>query len=86
MKLNICIATVFFLYTSFKDDLIEYKYLIYNKNCQIRFNEKLKERFFNTYKFSNRNNNRFILLLREGVYLYECMNDWEKFSETLLSE
>ena len=32
------------------------------------FNEKLKERFFNTYKFSNHDNNKFILLLRKGVY------------------
>ena len=28
----------------------------------------------------------FILLLRKGVYPYEYMADWEKFSETLLPE
>ena len=30
---------------------MEYKYLIYNKSCQIKFNKKLKERFFNTHNF-----------------------------------
>ena len=61
----------FLEYTNFKDDLIEYKCLICNKNCQIKFDEKLNERFFNTFKFSNHNNNKFILLLRKGVYPYE---------------
>ena len=67
-------------------DLIEYKYLCWNKNYQQKFNENLKEQFFNTYKFSNHDNNKFLLLLRKGVYPYECMDDWEKFSETLLPE
>ena len=38
----------FLEYTNFKNDLIEYKCLICHKYCQIKFNEKLKERFFNT--------------------------------------
>ena len=38
---------------------------------------------FNTYKFSNHDNNKFILLLRKGVYPYEYIDDREKFSETL---
>ena len=42
--------------------------------------------FFNTYKFSNHDNNKFISLLRKGVYCYEYMDDWEKFNETSLPE
>ena len=49
-------------YTNFKDDLIEYKCLCCNKNYQHKFDEKLKERFFNTYKFSNHDSDKFILL------------------------
>ena len=48
--------------------------------------KKLKERFFNTYEFSNHNNKNFILLLWKGVYPYEYMDDWEKFNETSLPE
>ena len=59
---------------NFKDDLIEYKGLCCNKNYQHKFDEKLKELFFNTYKFSNRDNNKFILLFRKGVYLYEYVD------------
>ena len=76
----------FFEYTNFKDDLTEYKCLSCNKIYQRKFNEKLKERFFNTYAFSNHVNNKFILLLRKCVYPYEYMDDWEKFNETKLPE
>ena len=48
---------------NFKYDLIEYKCLCCNENCQQQFGEKLKEQLFNTYKFSNHTNNKFILLL-----------------------
>ena len=36
------------------------------------------------YKFSNPDNNRFVLFFRKDVYPYEFMNDWERFNETLL--
>ena len=44
------------------------------------FDENLKKRFFNTCKFSNHDINKFILLLRKGVYPHECMDDWKKNS------
>ena len=57
-----------------------------NKNYQHKFDEKLKEQFFNTYKFFNHNNNKFFLLLQKGVYIYEYMDDCEKFNETSLPQ
>ena len=48
-------------YINLKDDLIEYKGLSCNKNYQHKFDEKLKVHLFNTYTFSNHNNNKFIL-------------------------
>ena len=57
-----------------------------NKNYQHKFDEKLKEQFFNTYKFCNHVNNKFILLLRKGVYSFEYMDDLEKFEGKSLPE
>ena len=50
------------------------------------FVENLKKRFFNTYKFSNHDINKFILLLQKAFYPYRYMDDWETFSETSLPE
>ena len=42
------------------------------------------KKFKNTYSFCNNNLNKFILLLRKGVYPYEYMDSWERFNETSL--
>ena len=76
----------FLPYINVKDNLIEYKCLNCNKNCQRKLDEKLKERFFNTYKCSSHDDNKFISLLQKGVYPYENMDNWEKFNETSLPE
>ena len=73
-------------YTNFKDDLIEYICLFYNKNNQETLEENLKERFFNTCKFSNHDDNKFILLFWKYVYPYKYIDDWEKVKETSLPE
>ena len=57
-----------------------------NEIYQKTFDENVKKRFANTYKFANHDINKFILLLGRSVYLYEYMDDWEKFIETLLPE
>ena len=45
---------------------------------QRKFDEKLAERFFNTYTFCNHDKSKFILLLRKSVYPYEYIDDWKK--------
>ena len=63
-------------------------------NCKQRyrkkFNIELIKRFANTYEFCNNDTtgssssesiNKFVLLLRKGVYPYEYMDAWEKFNE-----
>ena len=46
----------------------------------------LNKKFPNTYQFCNGDVNKFVLLLRKGVYLYEYMDNWEKFNETSLRD
>ena len=47
-------------------------------------NNKLKERFSNVYEFCDYDMNKFITLLRKGVYPYEYMDEWNKFDEKKL--
>ena len=57
-------------------------------NCKQRykkkFNKDLIKKFKNTYSFCNNDLNKFVLLLRKGVYPYEYMDSWERFNETSL--
>ena len=44
-------------------------------------NKKLIERFSNVYEFCGYDMNKFMILLRKGVYPYEYMDEWDKFNE-----
>ena len=46
--------------------------------------QSLKNNFPSTFCLVNGNIDKFILLLKKGVYPYEYMNDWKKFEETEL--
>ena len=45
---------------------------------------RLIEKFPSVYQFCEGDLNKFVLLLRKGVYPYEYMDSWEKFDETTL--
>ena len=62
-------------FPEYTNDLIEYKWLCHKKSYQRRFDEKLKELFFNISKFSNIDNNKFIIFLWKRVYPYKYMDD-----------
>ena len=47
---------------------------------------ELTKKFPATYKFCNKDLNKFELLLRKGVYPYEHMDSWERFNETSLPD
>ena len=66
--------------------MIKYKCLCCNKDYSNKLDKELKKKFKNTFKFFNNDINNPILLLREGFYPYEYMDDWEKFIETTLPE
>ena len=48
--------------------------------------KELIKRFANTYEFCKGDTNKFILLLRKGVYAYEYTDSWESFNETSLPD
>ena len=72
IKYNYC--DCFDKYINFKDDLIKCKYLGCNKSYQRNLDEKLKDKFFNIWKFSNHVKNKFIFLQRKGFYPYEYID------------
>ena len=76
----------FLEYENVKENSVKCKCLSCNKDYSNKIDEELKKRFKNTFKFSDNDINKFILLLRKGAYPYEYMDDWEKFHETTLTE
>ena len=65
---------------------IECKSCIENNRCEQckKLIERLIKKFPSAYQFCNGNLNKFVLLLRKGVYPYEYMDSWEKTDGTAL--
>ena len=53
-----------------------------NKNYSNKIDEELKKWLKSTFKFSNNDTNKFIFLLRKGVYPDGYMDHCEKFNGT----
>ena len=71
-------------YMRTKNEKLIFKCFNCKQNYEKDFNKKLIKRFASTYECCNKNLNKFILLLRKGVYPYEYMDNWERFDETSL--
>ena len=59
------------------------------KECKKRWLKPVNgliKNFPNVNQFCNGDINKFILLLRKGVYPYEYMDSWERFDEALLNK
>ena len=55
-------------------------------DCKKRCSRKLTTKFKNAYKFCNKDIDKFMFLLRKGVYPYEFMDDWSRFDEEELPD
>ena len=70
-------------FIGFKNDRLNYRCKKCNGTSTKSINE-LIEKFPRMYRFCNGDLNKFVLLLRKGVYPYEYMDSWERFNETSL--
>ena len=66
------------------DDKLVYKCGECNTEWEEPLDHKLIEDFRGVYEFCEGDLEKFVLLLRKDVYLYEYMDSWEKFEETSL--
>ena len=67
-----------------KDEKLIFRCFNCKKNYEKDVNKELIKRFANTYTLCNNDLNKFVLLLRKGVYPYEYMDNCERFNETSL--
>ena len=66
------------------NETLLFKCIDCEKEYEKEFNKELLERFSNTYEFCGNDLNKFLILLRKGVYPYEYMDGWNKFNEKVL--
>ena len=71
-------------YTKIKNEKLLLKCFNCNSYYKEKFNQDLIKKFKNTYSFCNNDLNKFISLLRKGVYPCEYMDSWERFNEKSL--
>ena len=64
------------------DEALIFRCFNYIKNFKKEIIKELIKRFASTYKFCNNDLNKFVMLLRKGVYPYEYMDGWDEFNET----
>ena len=67
-------------YITHRDNRLIYKCKECNTNLY-KSMDTLKDKFPCTYELANGDNDKFMLLLRKGIYPYEYMDSWEKFDE-----
>ena len=73
-------------YIKNKDEKLIFRCFSCKKKYGKDLHKELIKRFLNTYSFCSKDLNKFILLLRKGVYPYEYMDNWERFDETSLPD
>ena len=73
-------------YITTKDEKLIFSCFECKKNYEKDFNKELIKRFANIYEICDGDINKFILLLRKGLYTYEYMDSWERFDEASLPD
>ena len=82
---NVPSVILFYISISRKGRLL-FECLDCKKRLTRKFDKKITNKFKNTYKFCNADIDKFMLLLRIGIYPYEYMNDWSRSDEEQLPD
>ena len=69
-----------------KVDILVFRCFKCKKNCEIDFDKELTNKVLSVYDFCKGDINKFVLLLRKGVYPYEYMHNWDRFNEISLPD
>ena len=69
-----------------KDEQLIFRCFECKRNYKKDFNKELIKSFADIYELYNKDINKFILLLRKGIYPYEQMDSWRRFNETSLPD
>ena len=82
---NKCVYCNFCLdYIKIKNKILLLKCFDCNAYYRKKFNKGLIKNLKNTYSLCNNDINKFVSLLRKGVYPYEYVDNWERFREISL--
>ena len=76
-KFNLCFVRAI-------NEKLIFKCIDCEKEYEKEFIKELIERFPNTCKFCDNDLDKFIMLLRKGVYPYEYIDEWDKFNGKVL--
>ena len=68
------------------NETLLFKCIDCEKEYEEELNKELLKRFSNTYEFCGNDLNKFLIRLRKGVYPYEYMDGWDRFSEKVLPD
>ena len=71
-------------YIKTKNEKLIFKCFNCEQYYKKKINKDLIKRFASMDEFRNKDLNKFILLLRKGVYPCEYIDNWERFNETSL--
>ena len=85
MENVIIVVLILNVFQEKKSGKLVFKCIKCERKYFVKYNEEdFIERFKNTYRFCNGNIDKFILLLRKGIYPYEYMDDWDRYNEEKL--
>ena len=73
-------------YISAKNGKLLFECFDCKKRYSRKVSKKLTKKFKNTYRFCNEDIDKFMLLLRKGVYPYDYIDDWSRFDEETLPD